>query len=129
MKNIQKLSLLISFCFIQMIVQAQDQQVPKEEFLFVAASNVATVQRGEISKLPLEIRRSKRYQKSNAELTVGSTLPTGITAAYEESTGVLTSTTLVITASHDAAAGEYNVILNCTLNNKRKGVIVKVKVI
>lgn len=129
MKTIKKLSLIIFLCSAQLIVHAQDQQVPKEEFLFLASTNVATVQRGETGKVPLEIRRSKRYQKSKAALTVGSTLPAGITAEYDEASGVLTSATLIISASQEALAGEYNLILNCTVNNKRKGVIVKVKVI
>lgn len=129
MKTIKKLSLIIFLCSVQLIVHAQDQQIPKDEFLFLASTNVATVQRGETGKVPLEIRRSKRYQKSKAALTVGSTLPAGITAEYDEASGVLTSATLIISASQEALAGEYNLILNCTVNNKRKGVIVKVKVI
>jgi hypothetical protein len=129
MKPIQKHALVVVFFFLLINGQAQDQQLPKEEFLFVSSTPVASVRRGETSKLPLEIKRSKRYQKSVAELTVGSSLPAGITASYEESRGVLNAATLILSASPEAVAGDYNLILNCTLNNKRKGVIVKLKVL
>ena len=129
MKIMKKLSVSLVFFLFMFDLLAQDQSLPKEEFLFVSKVSVATVQRGETSKVPLEILRSKRYQKSMAELSVGSSLPAGITATYEESNGVLNSATLILSASNEAAAGEYNVILNCTLGNKRKGVILKLKVI
>jgi hypothetical protein len=129
MKNMKKLSLVFGFLVLLGNVQAQEQQLPKEEFLFLSTSPVASLHPGETSKVALEIRRSKRYQKSVAELSIGSSLPAGITATYEESTGVLNTATLVLTANEQAVAGDYNLILNCTVNNKRKGVIVKVKIL
>ena len=129
MKNMKKLSLVFGFLLLFANVRAQEQQVPKEEFLFLATPAATSIRAGETSKVALEIRRSKRYQKSIAELSVGSSLPAGVTAKYEESSGVLNTATLVLTANEQAVAGDYNLILNCTVNNKRKGVIVKVKVL
>jgi hypothetical protein len=121
--------LLCMALMLPCFVFAQDIEIPKREFVVEASSREAVVTRGKSESLKLTVRRSKQYRNSNAALSVGSSLPPGVTLQYEVQEGLLQQSDVTITATDKAAPGEYRVILNCTMNYKTKGVIVKLKVL
>jgi hypothetical protein len=76
----------------------------------------------------MSLLRSKDFSRSKANLGLSSSLPAGITLSYEPAEGVLESSVATITASKEAKAGQYQIILKSTLRNLTKGAIVKVVV-
>lgn len=115
--------------FLGVCVQARHTDPPKKEFLFQAAATSVEIGRGSSGKIDLQILRSKHYQKSEAALSIASTIPRGITVQYDQDSGLIDKSAVTINVSDQAAPGEYSVLLNCTLNYKTKGVILKLKVI
>lgn len=107
---------------------AQEKTAPRTEFSVSLSENVVTIKPGETKQVTVSILRSKSYSRSAAKLGLSSSLPTGVTVAYEPAEGMFETTTASITAAPDSKAGEYQVILKTTLNNKVKGSIVKLVV-
>ena len=118
---------LLSTVFIlcSMLIQAQNAEAPIKDFTLQFSSPSIEMNRGESSKIDLTIQKSKHFQKGNVKLGTGSTLPKGVTVVYEPSTGVITSSSVNIATTAEAVPGTYNLILNGTINQKTKGVIVK----
>jgi hypothetical protein len=104
-------------------------QEPKNEFLFQTKSTRSTITRGNTNNLDLRIVRSKRYAESAMKLTVGSALPAGIEVSFQPMDGTTNTATAIIAASPLATSGSYSLVLNCTINNKTKGIIVKLIVL
>ena len=87
-----------------------------------------TLKPGETKQLTISVLRSKSYSRTTAKLGLSSSLPDGVTLTYEPAEGMFESSIASITAAPDSKAGEYQVILKTSLNNKVKGSIVKVVV-
>jgi hypothetical protein len=125
-----KYLILIALCvFVQAPVKAQDQATPEKEFVLRTKTNMVEVSRGSSGKVDVEIVRSKSYQKPGASIRMGSAVPAGITVRYEPETDVADRSMVLIAVSEQAVPGDYNLILNCTVKNKTKGVILKLKVL
>ncbi|HEY3405523.1 MAG TPA: hypothetical protein VGK59_19205 [Ohtaekwangia sp.] len=106
-------------------VQAQSSETLVKDFNLEFSSSSIEVSRGESGRIDLTIQKSKQFQKGNVKLGTGSSLPKGVTIVYEPSTGVITSSSVSIATTTEAVPGTYNLILNGTINQKTKGVIVK----
>lgn len=119
---------MVLLLFIQPL-KAQDATPPAKEFIVRAKTNKVEVNRGGQGNVEVEILRSKGYQRSEAILSLGSSVTAGITVTYDPEKGVMDHSTVSIQVSAQAAPGDYNVILNCTVKNKTKGVILKLKVL
>jgi hypothetical protein len=118
----QKLMATI-ICFL--LVWNLAAQPPKTEFTFQAKTSRVAVSRGGTNNLDLSIVRSKRYEESEMKLSVGSALPTGIEVSFQSPNDTAATALVTVVAKEAALPGTYNVVLNCTINNKTKGVIVK----
>lgn len=109
-------------------LNAQDA-TPAKEFIVRAKTSKVEVPRGGQCNVEVEILRSKSYQRPEATLSLGSSVPAGVTVTYDPEKGAMSRTTVSIQVSAQATPGDYNVILNCTVKNKTKGVILKLKVL
>lgn len=125
-----KYFILIILCaLVQAPLKAQDQAAPEKEFVLRTKTNTIEVSRGSSGTVEVEIVRSKSYQKPEASIRMGSAVPAGVTISYEPATGVADRSTVSIAVSEQAVPGDYNLILNCTVKYKTKGVILKLKVL
>lgn len=104
-------------------------QAPKNEFLFQSKDTRTELSRGGTSNLALSIVRSRRYIDSEMKLSVGSGLPPGVALSFQPVEGTASSATASLAVSEAAVPGTYNVVLNCTMGNKTKGIIVKLTVL
>jgi hypothetical protein len=104
------------------------QETPRTEYVLSLSDNAINLTAGESKDVTLNILRSKSFAKSKAELGISSALPAGITVTFEPASGVFNSSVATITASHEVAKGEYQIILRSTIANKTKGSILKIKV-
>jgi hypothetical protein len=107
---------------------AQDNTAPRTEYSVSLSEKVLTLKPGETKQVTVTLLKSKSFSKAEAKLGLSSSLPTGVTLAYEPSEGTFDSSVATFTASADAKGGEYQVIIKSTINNKTKGSIVKVVV-
>lgn len=110
-------------------LKAQDTTPPAKEFIVRAKTSKVEVSRGGQSNVEMEILRSRSYQRPEATLSLGSSVPAGITVTYDPEKGVVDRSTVSIQVSAQAAPGDYNILMNCTVKNKTKGVILKLKVL
>src|SRR5688572_5744898 len=105
---------------------AQDQTAPRTEYTVSLSEKVITLKAGETKQVTVSLAKSKSYSRSTATLGLSSTLPAGVTVAFEPAEGKFDSSVATFTAAADAKAGEYQIIVKSTVNNKTKGSIVKV---
>ncbi len=101
---------------------------PRTEYSVSLSENVVKLKPGETKQLTVSILKSKGYLRSAAKLGLSSSLPAGVTVAYEPAEGMFESSVASFTAAANAKGGEYQVVLKTTVNNKIKGSIVKVVV-
>ncbi|WP_133259587.1 hypothetical protein [Pseudochryseolinea flava] len=120
---------LLMMLFVFMTAMNVSAQSSKNEFVFQAKSSRAELNRGGSSNLDLSIARSKKYEHSEMKLTVGSGLPAGVVVSFNPTMGDVNSATAAIVVSEGATPGTYNLVLNCTINNRTKGIIVKLIVL
>jgi hypothetical protein len=113
---------------ISLFAQAQDNVAPRKEYSVSLSENIIKIAPGETKQITMSLLRSKDFSRSKANLGLSSSLPAGITLSYEPAEGVLESSVATITASKEAKAGQYQIILKSTLRNLTKGAIVKVVV-
>ena len=107
---------------------AQEKTAPRTEYSVSLSENVVRLKPGETKQLTVSVLKSKSYSLSATKLGLSSTLPVGVTVAYEPAEGMFESSVASFTAAADAKEGEFQVVLKTTVNNKIKGSIVKVVV-
>jgi hypothetical protein len=117
---------LLTFTFIMLTgfgIFAQENK-PKKEFTVELETYVLSIAPGETKELSMKINRSRSYEKSSATFTISSGLPAGIKVDFSQS--VTPDQALVkIAADSNAKAGNYMIILSTTLQNKKKGTILR----
>ena len=105
---------------------AQDQAAPRTEYSVSLSEKVITLKAGETKQVTVSLAKSKSYSGSTAKLGLSSSLPAGVTLVFEPAEGKFDSSVASFTAAADAKAGEYQVIVKKTVNNRTKGSILKV---
>lgn len=104
------------------------QVAPRTEFIVKLNKNAVEIKPGTSTEFSVEILRSKAYTRMNAKLGFSSQLPEGITATFNPAEGVITASTVTLAVAPTVKPGQYQLILNGTLNNKVKGTILKLTV-
>lgn len=107
---------------------AQDQAAPRTEYSVSLSETKIQVKPGESKDVTISILRSKSFSKAQAKLGLSSSLPEGITVGFAPAEGMFDSSVATISVAPNAKAGDYQLIVKTTLNNKIKGTIVKVSV-
>lgn len=125
MKNLIIISIvLVAATFT--VGYAQEKAAPRTEYSVSLSESVITLRPGETKQMTVSLAKSKSYARLTAKLALSSSLPAGVTLAYEPAEGVFESSVASFTAAADAKAGEYQIVVKTTINNKIKGSIVKV---
>lgn len=120
--------LMMLLCMASLCMRAQSNtEIPKKEFTVHADALVVDIAAGSTGKVNLLVMRSKNFQKSKASFRVASSLPEGVTIRYDAQNE--SDYAAVISTTAQVAPGTYPVIMNCTIHNKTKGVIVRLKII
>ncbi|WP_333820370.1 hypothetical protein [Ohtaekwangia sp.] len=110
-------------------LKAQSVDAPQKEFVMKSATNSVEVKAGNQVTLDLKVIRSKSFQRGEATLGIASQLPEGVRVSFDQHQDDVAAYAAVITTTPSAAAGTYTVVLNCTINHKTKGVVVKLHVL
>jgi len=106
----------------------QSPETPRTEFTVSLSEKSVSLDKGQTKTVTVLLNRSKGFKKSKATFGVSTTLPKGITVAYEPTEGDANSSKAIISATPEVAYGVYKVILNSTLQNKTKGSILSIEV-
>lgn len=127
MKKIFSLIFILSVVSLS-AASAQDKTAPRTEYSVSLSEKVVNLTPGETKQITVSLLKSKSYARSKAKLGLSSTLPEGITIAFEPAEGLFDSSVASVSANPTAQQGEYQIIIKTTINNKIKGSIVKVVV-
>lgn len=127
MKKLFPLILILSIAVVSAAI-AQDKTAPRTEYSVSLSEKIVNLKPGETKQVTVSVLKSKSYSRSKAKLGLSSTLPEGITIAFEPGEGVFDESVASIAANSTANDGEYQIIIKTTINNKIKGSIVKVVV-
>lgn len=127
MKKLFPLILIVTFAAASTAI-AQDKTAPRTEYSVSLSEKVVNLKPGETKQITVSLLKSKSYSRSKAKLGLSSTLPEGVTVAFEPAEGVFDESVASISANSTAKDGEYQIIIKTTINNKIKGSIVKVVV-
>lgn len=123
MKNLLTLALL----FFLTSAAAQSAQAPQKDFIVSLPTNAVEMTSSDSKQIPFTILRSKGFTKSKGVMSVASNLPTGLTVRFEPAEGNFENGEVFLT-TEGTPPGSYNIILNATLGNKKKGSILSVQV-
>ena len=124
----KQVGLIMLLSVASLCMKAQSSvEIPKKEFIVQADAQTVDITAGSTGQVNLQIMRSKNFQKSEASFRVASSLPEGITIRYDEQNE--SDYAAVISTTPQVTPGTYQVIMNCTIHNKTKGVIIKLKII
>lgn len=127
MKNSIILFFLISLITAQVSL-AQEAPAPRKEYVISLSTNAISLAPGETKQVQVLINRSKTFLKGQVELGLSSSLPEGVTITFEPAKGQINSSVATITASAQAAAGQYPIIIKSRLKNLNKGSIISITV-
>jgi hypothetical protein len=120
-----RITFLLSLLLVASTVSGQYLEIPQNEFALSFSKDQLELSRGEKGELEILILKSKGYQKSKTKMGVSSSLPKGVTVTFSPDKGAFDSSKANISIQADATPGQYMLILNATLNNKTKGMILK----
>jgi hypothetical protein len=126
-----KKSIFLFFVIFLVTVQlsfSQEAAAPSKEYLISLSTNAISVAPGESKEVQVLINRSKTFLKGQVELGLSSSLPEGITITFDPANGQFSSSVATITASAQAAAGQYPIIIKSKLKNLNKGSILSITV-
>ncbi len=119
-----KTTLSIALLLIVFVAGAQN----RSDFSLNLSERSVILKPGESKSMTISIERSKGFTKGDVKLSLSSVLPQGITINYEPAVGHFDSSVATITASSSVPVGNYQLVLNATIQNKTKGTILKVAV-
>ncbi len=123
MKNI----LHVVFLIASVTVFAQSSKTPVKEFTLSLPVSSVEVNSSDSQKITYVIIRSKSFSKSKGYMNVATNLPAGFSITFEPAEGIFDRGEATFTLEN-AVPGTYNIIINATLNNKKKGSILTVLV-
>jgi hypothetical protein len=107
---------------------AQEATAPGKEYAITLSTHAISLAPGESKQVQVLINRSKTFLKGQVELGLSSSLPEGVTISFEPAKGQFDSSVATITASAQATAGQYPIIVRSRLKNLNKGSILSITV-
>ena len=121
--------LIILFAGIISIASSQTVTVPGKEFDLLASPATIRVARGDSTMFDIFILRSKETRKSKVKMGMSSGVPKGVVIRFEPGNGNIDQSKTIVSVADSTPPGTYNLILNATMRNKTKGVIVSLLVL
>lgn len=117
--------LLTFFTAFGLTLHAQQDSTPVKDFALKCSATTLEVHPGETGKVDLTIQKSKQFQKGKVSLGTGSSLPKGVSVTCQPDAGVMDAAVVQFMTTAEVVPGTYSIILNGTINQKTKGVIIK----
>jgi hypothetical protein len=106
----------------------QEQLAPKKEFDLTLSATSISLKPGNSQAITLKIIPSKGYLKSKATFSISSAVPQGVDVKFSQQEGNSHEAKVIISADAGARLGTYMLILNTTMQNKKKGVTLKLSI-
>ncbi len=124
----KKFLLLAVLAIAVSTTQAQEKQIPRNEFTVELSETSVEVAAGQSQTVTLSLIRSKSFSKSKAAVGLSSGLPPGVSVTFEPANGMIDESVAKISIANGTAAGSYSIIINTTMQGKSKGAALKVVV-
>jgi hypothetical protein len=121
----KKIKLILGLLLIAFGVGAQTVQIPHKEFALNFSTHKLELARGENGQLDIGILKSKSYRSNKVKMGIASSIPKGVSIAFDPANGNFDFTKATVSVASDATPGAYQLILNATLNANTKGSILK----
>lgn len=118
----KKLALIITLAILSSVAVIA-QEIPKKEFTISVSNNDLAVKPGETKKYEVTLNRSKSYKKTAIDLVIDSTLPDGVTVAFENGTDPMINRVMVVTVADNAEPFNKAIILKGKSLRASKGVM------
>ncbi|UXX78906.1 hypothetical protein N7E81_16240 [Reichenbachiella carrageenanivorans] len=119
MKKILLLLTIVAWSSIVTIAQ----EIPKKEFTISVSDNDLAVKPGETKKYEVTLNRSKSYKKTTIDLVIDSTLPDGVTVAFENGADSMINRIMVISVADNVEPFNKAIILKGKSLRASKGVM------
>ncbi|MFT7034322.1 MAG: hypothetical protein ACJA2S_002836 [Cyclobacteriaceae bacterium] len=121
-----KKTFLLSFMALSMMISASfAQTAPKKGFTVSISEKSINLAPGESQTIDVTINRSKAYKKAKIKLSLGSSLPEGLTVAFENGTDPLNERKMILTADNNTTIPSKTLILKAKSTRVSKGVMFK----
>jgi len=119
----------LALLFMSVITSyAQEVTQPKKEFVITLSQDKVELSRGETKEIDVHLTKSKSYLKSNAKMGFSSSLPAGVEISFSPDNGQFDVAKVSIKATDAVVPGQYNVVVNATMNYKTKAAVLKINV-
>ena len=112
------LLLITSFSFSQDVDQ-------REQFKLTTDSFELSIDKGKMDSLELRISRAKKFRGA-ATITLNSFLQKGVFTRIEPVRGKADHFMLYVLVADSFSKSEFNLVPSCSINNKSKGIVIKV---
>lgn len=124
-----KTLLLVVFAFASFSLLAQNAtERPRQEFVVQLSENTLTLAPGESKTVTVSVVRSKSFQGGKVKLGTSTVLPQGVTLTFEPGEGDFETSKATLTATPEAAAGAYTLVINGLMHHKTKGSALKLEI-
>lgn len=124
----KKIKLVLVLVLIVTGLNAQTLEIPQKEFSLNFSTQELKLPRGESGQLDIDILKSKGYRNSKVKMGISSSMPDGVTIAFDPAQGNFDFTKAKIKVDENTLPGTYQLILSATLSYKTKGSILKLTI-
>jgi hypothetical protein len=124
----KKITLVLILMAASLMAVSQNLEIPQKEFSLSFSEGRVELSRGETGQLNIGVLKSKEYRNRKVQMGISSSVPKGVTIAFDPDKGNFDFTKANISVGGDAVPGTYWLILNATLSYKTKGSIVKLTI-
>ena len=89
------------------------------------SQNDITLTQGESKTIDVAINRSKAYKVTDIDLSIGSTMPEGLSVTFENGNDPLNQRKMILTATENLELSSKSLVLKAKSSRVSKGVIFK----
>jgi hypothetical protein len=115
---------LVGLLILAYAITAQTQVPPRDEYQFSASATLVALTRGQQDSVKLVVIRSRAFKTGTASIALNAPTAAGLTLSLRQLTHP-DEYMIYLSASTEAAPGEYNFVPTCSLRNKNKGIVLK----
>ena len=104
---------------------AQNSLPPKKGYRVTASHTILTLTRGHQDSVKISIARSKSFKTGKPALSFNAPREAGLIISTKQLPDHPDDFMVYLNAPADAKVGEYNFATTCSLQNKNKGIVLK----